>query len=201
MDELQFFRNAWNTCIELIKDRNFIIDDTYNQISDADFRYLLSEKNIDIYAENAEKNRSIYIKFLLTTKIKPTLIKNIVDEIKEQSQYPNFDLIIVLKSKPNNTITKIEKEKTGVNLQIMWCKQLQINITKHFLVPNHTKCSDEEVSDILKKYSLINKLQLPIVLRDDPVIRYYNFKSGDVIRITGTKLSMNNNYIFYRCVK
>ncbi len=201
MDELQFYRNAWNTSIELIKDRNFIIDDTYNQVSDADFRYLLAEKNIDIYAENLEKNKSIYVKFLLTSKIKPTLIKNIVDEIKEQSQLPNFDLIIVLKSKPNNTITKIEKEKTGVNLQIMWCKQLQINITKHSLVPKHTKCSDDEVSDLLKKYSLINKMQLPIVLRDDPVIRYYNFKSGDVIRITGTKLSMNNNYIFYRCVK
>ena len=200
MDELQIYRNAWNTCIEMAKDRGFEVDQNYSLITDNDFKYMLFEKKIDIFAENSDKTRAIFFKFVLAPKIKPSTIKVIIDEIKKECEYTNIDLIIILKSKPNNTITKIEKEYT-TNIQIMWCKQLQFNITKHVLVPTHTKCNDEEINELLKTYNLLTKVQLPLISRDDPVIRYYNYKPGDVIKITGTKMSFNPNYEFYRTVK
>lgn len=200
MDELQIYRNAWNTCIEMAKDRGFEVDQNYNLITDNDFKYMLFEKKIDIFAENSDKTRALFFKFVLAPKIKPSTIKVIIDEIKKECEYTNIDLIIILKSKPNNTITKIEKEYT-TNIQIMWCKQLQFNVTKHVLVPKHTKCNDEEINELLKTYNLLTKVQLPLISRDDPVIRYYNYKPGDVIKITGTKMSFNPNYEFYRTVK
>lgn len=200
MDELQIYRNAWNTCIEMAKDRGFEVDQNYSLITDNDFKYMLFEKKIDIFAENSDKTRGIFFKFVLAPKIKPSTIKAIIDEIKKECDYTNVDLVIILKSKPNNTITKIEKEYT-TNIQIMWCKQLQFNITKHSLVPSHVKCTDEQISELLKKFCLLTKVQLPLISRDDPVIRYYNYKPGDVIKITGTRMSFNPNYEFYRTVK
>jgi DNA-directed RNA polymerase I, II, and III subunit RPABC1 len=201
MEEIDFLRNAWNTSLEIVKDRNYVLDDNYYKIEDIDFRHLVLEKKMDIFAENADKTSAIFIKFVLNPKIKPSTIKTIIEEIKEQCPYPNVELIIVLKVKPNNTILKIEKEKYGQHVQIMWCKQLQFNITKHTLVPKHTKCLQPEIDELIKKYMLVNKYQLPILLRDDPIARYYNYKSGDIIKITSTNLGMNQHYLFYRCVK
>jgi len=201
MEELQFLRNAWNTSIEMISARDYIVDNTYNLINDADFKHLVSEKKLDIFAENNDKTKAILVKFIIIPKIKPSSIKGIIDEIRENSEYTNMELILILKTKPNNTVLKIEKEKNINNVQIMWCKQLQYNITKHTLVPKHTICSLEEEDIIMKKYSLVNKMQLPLLLRDDPVSRYYNYKLGDVIKITNTSSSINPNYEFYRCVK
>lgn len=201
MEEIDFLRNAWNTSLEIVRDRNFILDENYTKIEEEDFRHLVIEKKMDIFAENQDKTAAIFIKFVLNPKIKPSTIKTIIEEIKEQCPYQNLELIIVLKVKPNNTILKIEKEKHGQNIQIMWCKQLQFNITRHTLVPKHIKCGQEEVEELLKKYMLVSKTQLPILLRDDPVARYYNFKSGDIIKIYSTNLGMNQHYIFYRCVK
>ena len=200
IDEINFIRNAWNTCLEMVKDRGFNVDNNFYQVSDADFKYMVTEKNIDIYAQN-DDDKAIYIKFFLNNKIKPSSIKAIIDEIKQECEHSKLDLVIVLKHKPNNTFLKIEKDKSFSNIQLMYLKQLQFNITKHSLVPKHTKCNDDEVNDIMKRFGISSKTQLPVILKDDPVSRYYNYKAGDVIRITNTNRPMNSNYIFYRYVK
>ena len=83
----------------------------------------------------------------------------------------------------------------------MWCKQLQINPTKHEYVPKHTKLSIKEGEQLLKKYSLASKYQLPLLLKDDVIARYYNYKYGDIIKITNTISSANTGYEYFRCVK
>jgi DNA-directed RNA polymerase subunit H (RpoH/RPB5) len=107
--------------------------------------------------------------------------------------------VVILKLEPNNTIYKLEKEK---NIQIMHCQELQINKTKHKLVPIHKKITDKDAQELLKRYSLINKTQIPLILKDkDPICRYYNFKSGDIIKITQNSVSQNIGYEYYRCVR
>ena len=66
---------------------------------------------------------------------------------------------------------------------------MKVSITKHYLVPKHEKVPDSEKFD--KK--IIDKL--PILLKTDPISRFYGFKKGDLI-----KISRKNNYIFYRRV-
>ena len=63
----------------------------------------------------------------------------------------------------------------------MWCKKLQFNITKHELVPKHTKLSDQESKEIFERYSIKNPYQLPLLLKDDVVSKYYNFKPGNIL--------------------
>ena len=83
----------------------------------------------------------------------------------------------------------------------MWCKKLQFNPIKHELVPIHKKITENEISELISKYNLKNKFQLPIILKEDVIARYYNYQTGDVIKITNTISSLNKDYIFYRCVK
>jgi DNA-directed RNA polymerase I, II, and III subunit RPABC1 len=201
MDEYTYIKNAWITCQEMVEDRGFKLDKSYKELSDADFKYLTHEKKLDIYATKIvnDKKCGIYIKFITTLRIKPTLIKNYVDEIREQiSDIDILDIVVVLKIEPNNTIYKLEKEKL---IQIMNCKELQINKTKHSLVPKHELINDSVGAELLKRYSLVSKSQLPLILMSDPICRYYNFRSGDIIKITQNAVSHNKGYEFYRCVR
>jgi len=135
-------------------------------------------------------------------RIKPSNIKEILQDIKTKiNNETNIEILFVLKSRPNNSILKLENEFNNLDIQIMWCKQLQFNITKHEYVPKHEKLSEEESKIILKRYHLQSKSQLPCILYNDVIVRYYNFKPGDILKITNTSNSQNKNYEFYRCVK
>jgi len=209
MDETQFLYNSWKTSLELAADRGYVVNDNYNNITLKEFKYMLSNRtnkdsNIDIICNEHqdEPNKVLYIKYILALKIKPSSIKDVYEEIKEKNQdNKNIDLILILKSKPNNSILKLQKDKQYGNIQIYWCKQLQFNVTKHELVPIHKRLSEEEGNSILSRYSLTTKHQLPVLLKDDIISKYYDFKSGDIIEITQTKTSQNSNYKFYRCVR
>lgn len=206
MDETQFLFNSWKTSLELASDRGFKVDDNYNKVSIKEFKFMINNKDssIDIvcYEHNNDPNYMIYIKFILALKIKPSSIKDIYEEINEKiSDTKKVDIILILKSKPNNSILKLQKDKSYTNIQIYWCKQLQFNVTKHELVPVHKKLCEEDSKDVLKRYSLTGKQQLPLLLKDDVISKYYNYKSGDIIEITHTNTSQNREYTFYRCVR
>jgi DNA-directed RNA polymerase I, II, and III subunit RPABC1 len=221
MDELTYLRNAWNTCIEMVTDRGYSIQNEYRELSESDFKYLIQENKLDIYGTkqtssvrdesdttgqmtNDDDTGCIFVKFILARRIKPTAIKACIDEIRNlYPQAKSMEVVLVLKIEPNHSIYKIEKEKSerDNSVQIMHCKQLQMNVTKHFLVPKHTRISEEEATELMRTYNLVSRQQLPLLLKDDPVARYYNYKSGDIISITNNSISMNYGYCYYRCVR
>lgn len=206
MDEINFLFNAWKTCLEMARDRGYVINNNYNSINYAEFKYLLQDKNhnIDIICDTNKINESkiLYIKFIPGIRIKPSSIKEVFEEIKNKiNSNKELELTIILKNEPNNSILKLQHDDSYGKIQILWCKKLQFNITKHELVPKHTKLNDDDSNKLLERYSLQSKFQLPILLRDDPVSKYYNFQNGDIIKITNTKTSHNEKYIFYRCVR
>jgi DNA-directed RNA polymerase I, II, and III subunit RPABC1 len=78
-------------------------------------------------------------------------------------------------------------------------KSLQFNISHHELVPKHEVIHDEaEVKDIVAKYSLKSKFQLPIILKTDAMAKYLGLKNGDVVKITRVSPTAGE-YIVYRC--
>uniref|UniRef100_A0A6C0JEK3 RNA polymerase subunit H/Rpb5 C-terminal domain-containing protein n=1 Tax=viral metagenome TaxID=1070528 RepID=A0A6C0JEK3_9ZZZZ len=200
MDESIVIKRAWDTCIELIEDREYLLKNEYKKITENDLKYIVSNnKNLDIIASNTDNSKKIYVKFILNIKVKPSLIKEIVEEIKKEIKTDNLDIILVVSTKPNNPIVKLTKEIT--RLQIMWLKQLQFNPTKHYLVPKHIKLNNDEIDLLMKKFSLQSKNLLPLLSKDDVISRYYNYKSGDIIKIINTSSSQNCSYEFFRCVR
>ena len=74
----------------------------------------------------------------------------------------------------------------------------KIDITKHVLIPKHTKLSDKEKAEVLKRYN-IGLANLPKISKDDSGISRLASKVDDVIKITRTSPTAGEA-IFYRVV-
>ena len=77
-------------------------------------------------------------------------------------------------------------------IEIFTKTEMSINITNHKYYFPHIKVDDTTKNNLLNKYGK----HLPIILKTDPVVRYLNFKKGDILKII-----RQNNYIHYRLVK
>lgn len=73
-----------------------------------------------------------------------------------------------------------------------------ISVTKHALVPKHSKVSEKEKKEVLEKHK-ITVGELPKITRKDPALASMDVKEGDVIKII-RKSPTAGETIFYRCV-
>lgn len=86
------------------------------------------------------------------------------------------------------------------DFQVFSIKDLQFNRAKHVLVPKHELVkTDEEIASILTNYQLKSITQLPLILKTDPMSKYLNAKSGNVIKVTRISPTCGENVV-YRCV-
>lgn len=74
----------------------------------------------------------------------------------------------------------------------------KFDVSKHMLVPKHSKASDKEKNDVLEKYGITLR-ELPRILASDPAIQDLDVKEGDVIKIMRNSSSAGES-IFYRRV-
>jgi len=71
--------------------------------------------------------------------------------------------------------TPFTKKDAGDRIQYMSCNRLCANLTKHCLVPKHERIGVDGHN--------FEKDKLPKLLVSDPIVQYYDWKVGDVIRI------------------
>jgi DNA-directed RNA polymerase I, II, and III subunit RPABC1 len=103
--------------------------------------------------------------------------------------------LIVYKDTVTPIAKKVVEESKDIIIELFNVEELQYNITKHYLVPKHEllfKKKSKECEQFKKKYSD----KFPIILKSDPVSRFYGYEKGDIIKIT-----RNNGYITYRIVR
>ena len=72
----------------------------------------------------------------------------------------------------------------------------EIDLTKHVLIPKHTKLSDKEKQELFEKYGVSIK-ELPKISKDDPAIASLDIKPSDVIKII-RKSPISGESVFYR---
>lgn len=75
---------------------------------------------------------------------------------------------------------------------------MEKDLSKHILVPEHTKATEEEKKAILEKYN-VSIRQMPKILEKDPAIKHLDIKAGDLIKIRRASPT-NKETIFYRVV-
>ena len=169
------------TISEMMRDRGFD--------SEADtLLSLLIEDNPSFNIDIGEKFRIIYN---LNSKIKIADIKKFVDG--------NCDFyIVVLSDKLSPANIKLLNEPK-YDIQVFELKELSFNISKHSLVPKHILIKDEKIiSKLVSNYQLKSKSQFPIILKTDPMAKYFNAKSGDLLKIIRYSPSAGE-HIAYRC--
>ena len=83
-------------------------------------------------------------------------------------------------------------------VQYFLAKELIHNISRHALVPPHRALSAQEADEVLQRYAAVPK-QLPLLLMQDPVRRYYNFAPSTIVEIARTGISQEAS-MYYRRV-
>jgi len=101
-------------------------------------------------------------------------------------------IIIILKETVTQMAKKIINTTNDMKIELFTEEELQYNITKHRLVPLHEKLSNEE-SIIFKRN---HGTKFPIILKNDPISRFYAYEKGDIIKIT-----RKNGYVTFRIVR
>lgn len=91
-----------------------------------------------------------------------------------------------------------KREMASSDVSFFNARELMHNVTTHSLVPKHEALSAAEVADVRAQYNMLDS-KWPKLLTTDPVVRYYNWPVGTIVRIRRTGIS-ENEQIFYRQV-
>jgi DNA-directed RNA polymerases I, II, and III subunit RPABC1 len=183
-----------NTLLEMLdlrtfnteKYKNFSLDEIDVMYKSMDKKITTESSPLDFDCERGENK--CYVKFVLFTKLRvantKTLIENMIDEYVTEGD----TIIFVVKDKINNiesyeSLLGTYLEQNKIMVQIFWIDTLLTNITNHELVPEMRILNEEEKQDIFQKSNISNFTQMPLILKTDPVAKFYGLIRGDMVEI------------------
>lgn len=184
--------NSFKTIVEMFEARDkHDIATELRKIGTPEIEVIL--KNRNMFTLDVEgKLRIIYC---LEPKMKAPDIKRMI----EDSNYDNYIIVIREKISANNTKSFQEVNKP---IQIFEIRELQFNISTHALVPKHRliEANNDTINAIFQRLGIKSRSQLPVILRNDPMAKFLNAKTGDLIEITRYSPT-SGEHVFYRiCV-
>lgn len=196
----QLFRSR-QTVLEMIEARGYKINASLHINNIEDFKKLFYSKALDFRVES-EGKEPVFVKWLLYIKIKPKQLKEIIEAAIEEEfpEVENYKMILISKTKTTTNVEKVVKEKPFKNVQLFCLKELIFNITKHVFVPKHELLDKEEARRLMESFFVPNLTKFPIMLKTDPISKFYDFKAGDVCRITRYSPT-SGEYFSYRVVR
>jgi len=71
---------------------------------------------------------------------------------------------------------------------------------QHELIPEHSKVSEKEAKELLKKYNITIR-EIPKILVTDPAIAHLDVKEGDIIKIKRNSRTAGETVFFRGVVK
>lgn len=197
MSNKEYISKSLKTLFEMLYDRK-IVDENQKNILGGFVEY--SDNIQNKLSFNIQVNDGIKILYYLPAKFKWSELKKILEDNQEENVTDL--LILVVREKISQNNMKLINSFMGIvfkNIQVFDIKELQFNISHHILVPKHELVSDDqEIKDIISKYSLKSKFQLPHILKTDPMSKYLGLRGGDIVKIVRTSPTAGE-YITYRC--
>ena len=175
---------ALETLREMITQRGYKIEDNEKDNEDNQTYMICSRVN--------KKNERIVI---FTNPIAKFNVDRVKEFVSVLNEIHISHCIVVYTDSVTSMAQKIIENTVEFQIELFTIGELQYNLTKHILVPKHICLNDEEAKEFRKKYGL----RFPVILKTDPVCKFYNFKRGDVIKIV--RNSDGNEYITHRIVK
>ena len=170
-----------------LKRRGFAVDD-YLNFSFNDVRVMYTNKQLDMLILNPTTKRKIYIKYHISTKIRPSHIYDYIDDLFhiEEILSKDDELIIITKDKIPDTITKLMATtylRDNIFFVIFNLKQLAFNILDHDLVPPHRVLNKTEEMAMRKKFNISKDSELPEISRFDPVAKAIGMRPKQVCEV------------------
>jgi DNA-directed RNA polymerase subunit H (RpoH/RPB5) len=189
-----------NIILDILNKRGFDVDD-YQGSSISEVHSMYKNEQLDMLVSKSDKK--VYVKYYLAkNSIRDTIIYEYIDDLFNIDNIleKKDDLIIITKTKPNDTIIKLLKEiydEEKIFITIICIKNLQFNILNHTLVPPHKVLNKEEKNSVYTKYNIQSDSQVPTISRFDPVSLVIGLRPSQLCEITRpSKTSITSK--FYR---
>ncbi|KAL2478385.1 DNA-directed RNA polymerase V subunit 5C [Forsythia ovata] len=195
---------ARRTVVEMLIDRGYMVANAEVELSRtlSDFRAVFGEKpEVDqlrlIAGRASNPSRKILVLFSENIEIRKKNMVYLLSQIMNKEMLDK--VILILQNKMNSYARKVADEHS-VKVEIFPISDLLVNITKHVHMPKHEILTAEEKLQLLKKYAVENK-QLPIMLENDAISRYYGLVKGQIVKVSyGGGGVIPDAMVTYRCV-
>ncbi|CAA0820489.1 DNA-directed RNA polymerase V subunit 5C [Striga hermonthica] len=203
--ECRRYYMARRTLLEMLRDRGYTVANMEAELhrSLPDFRAEYGDKpepkKLSLIAASAtDSSRKIHAIFCEPMEIRKATMNFILGQILNKEQLDK--VILILQSKMNSHALKVVEEHsiTNVKVETFQITELLVNITKHVLMPKLEILNSEEKEKLLKKHNIQDK-QLPMMLENDAMARYYGCEKGQVVKVTYSG-STTGTIVTYRCV-
>ena len=155
-----------------------------NNLSYRGYEFIKTDNNI-IFMKDKDNIVLVFINNSILNMV------NIKDYMSITNSLNIKHIIIVYNDKITPSTKKLINHNI-IEIELFEINEISFDITKHKYYYPHIKVDDNTKRELLNKY----KNNLPIILKNDPVVKFFNFKRGDIIKI----LRKDNN-IFYRIIK
>ena len=184
--------------LEVLKRRGYDVSE-YENTSFSEISKMEKNKQLDMVLES-DSDRKIYVKYHLSTKIRPNQVYEITDDLFQLEEILTYDdeLIIITKEKPNDTLIKLMRSLYSTDrvfFNIFSVHELLYNILDHAMVPPHRIITEDERLELFKNYNITDEKQLPDINRFDPVAKLLGCRPGDIVEIIRpSKTSISAKY-------
>lgn len=109
--------------------------------------------------------------------------RDILDYVETIERIDDKKVLFVIKASLTAAETK-KIESVGRKFELFSLLELQFNKSKHYLIPKHELITDEdEIIALVSQHLLKNKSQFPHILKTDPMCKYFNALTGNIMRI------------------
>jgi DNA-directed RNA polymerase subunit H (RpoH/RPB5) len=170
-----------------MNNQNVLVKKTISEMM-IDRGHQIIDRRDDYFLVKKTDDSEIVVFFSFFEKLNTSILKEYIKEIEKNNI---IHMIIIYKDKVTSSVNKIIDNIFHLNIEIFPFSNLSFNITKHRLYRPHILLKPTEKNIFIKKYGK----QIPKILLCDPIVRYFNFKTGDIVKII-----RRNNFISYRIV-
>lgn len=182
-----------------------------------------TSSSLSLSDKGKEKNRpkkKAYIKFHLEKMLSSGHINDLIEDLyvlgsggeiggmgtsanANDTVLTEKDTLIIVTKQEVKTMNQYLNQLflQGRFIVLLSLDRLQFNILNHQYVPPHTILLKEEVDEIMKKYNVADKSQLPDISRYDPVALAIGMRPGDVCKIDRASKSAIHSTYYRVCVQ
>ena len=170
--------------------------------------------------EDEKENKKTYVKFHLEKTLSVGHINDLIEDLyvlgvggeiggtglsanANDTVLTEKDTLIIITKQEIKTMNQVLNQLflQGRFIVLLSLDRLQFNILNHQYVPSHTILSDDEVGEMMKKYNVMEKSQLPDISRYDPVALAIGMRPGEVCSIDRPSKSAISSLYYRVCTQ
>ena len=170
--------------------------------------------------DDETENKKTYVKFHLEKTLSVSHINDLIEDLyvlgvggeiggtglsanANDTVLTEKDTLIIITKQEIKTMNQVLNQLflQGRFIVLLSLDRLQFNILNHQYVPSHTILSDDEVVEMMKKYNVMEKSQLPDISRYDPVALAIGMRPGEVCSIDRPSKSAISSLYYRVCTQ